>query len=97
MSNKEPKTGSESFHDDGRALGVSLLQFWQWSASDLLSNATRGRLAEYLVARDLGVADGIRSEWIAHDLTSKIGTKIEVKSAAYVQTWIQRRASRWVK
>ena len=62
-------------------------------ASDLLSNATRGRLAEYLVAADLGVAAGVRREWLAHDLTTKDGTKIEVKSAAYVQGWTQRRPS----
>lgn len=87
------QSGDEQFHADGSALGNSLLDFWRWSASDLRSNATRGRLAEYLVASDLGVAAGVRSEWVAHDLTSPAGVKIEVKSAAYVQTWKQRRPS----
>jgi hypothetical protein len=90
---KQRRSGSEQFHADGKKLSSTLLEFWQWVDSDLVSNAIRGRLAEYLIAKDLGVADGIRSEWIAYDLTSKCGTKVEVKSAAYVQTWEQRRPS----
>jgi hypothetical protein len=86
-------SGNELFYADGNMLDVSLLHFWQWSASDLRSNATRGRLAEYLVACALGVASGVRREWVSHDLTTADGTKIEVKSAAYVQTWKQRRPS----
>jgi len=90
---KQRRSGNEHFHADGTALSNTLLEFWQWVDSDLVSNAIRGRLAEYLIAKDLGIADGIRSEWIAYDLTSKNGTKVEVKSAAYVQTWEQRRPS----
>jgi hypothetical protein len=86
-------SGTEPFHTEGRPIGGVLLDFWQWSDSDLRSNALRGRLAEYLVARDLGIAEGVRSEWIAYDLETKAGTKIEVKSAAYVQAWSQRRPS----
>lgn len=93
MANPKRLFGDETFHIDGTKLDDSLLRFWQWVGSDLRSNATRGRLAEYLVARGLGVADGVRREWVAHDLTSKDGTKIEVKSAAYVQGWAQRRPS----
>ncbi len=37
-------------------LGVDLRAFWQWSASDLLSNTTRGRIAEFLPI-DQDVAD----------------------------------------
>ncbi len=86
-------SGDEKFHAEGVGLEIPLIDFWQWVASDLLSNATRGRLAEYLVARDLGVASGVRREWVAHDLTTKEGIKVEVKSAAYVQGWHQRRPS----
>ena len=41
------KTGSEAFQLGSTALGFDLLSFWQWSASDLVSNALRGRLAEF--------------------------------------------------
>ncbi len=56
--------GGEPFCDDGLSLGFDLLSFWQWSSSDVVSNATRGVLAEYLVAQALGVAeDSLREEW----------------------------------
>jgi len=90
----ERRRGDEPFHDRGRALGLDLLSFWQWSTSDVVSNATRGVLAEYLVAAALGVADGcIREEWAAYDLEARDGTRVEVKSAAYLQSWHQERLS----
>ena len=88
------KTGAERFHDRGNELGFDLLTFWQWSTSDLVSNVTRGRFAEYLVARAPGLAaDGVREEWAPFDLCTGLGTKVEVKSAAYVQSWYQRALS----
>lgn len=87
------KQGTERFHAAGRELPFDLLGFWQWSASDLVGNALRGMLAEYLVACDLGVADGTRVEWDAHDLRTRAGVKVEVKSAAYLQSWRQARPS----
>ena len=89
------KTGAEPFHTAGKSAGFDLLDYWQWSTSDLVSNVTRGRLAEYIVARALGVpVDGVRDEWAAYDLKTPSGTKVEVKSAAYVQSWFQRALSR---
>lgn len=88
------KTGHEQFHLDHKKLGFDLHDFWAWSVSDLVSNATRGRLAEYIVARGVGVpTDGVRNEWAAYDLTTPSGLKIEVKSAAYLQAWYQRKPS----
>ena len=59
-----------------------------------MSNVTRGRLAEYLVSRALGLAsDGVRDEWAAFALLTPSGLKVEVKSAAYVQSWYQRALS----
>ena len=51
-------------------------------------------MAEYVVATALGVADGVRREWDPDDVTTASGVKVEVKSAAYVQTWAQRQVSR---
>jgi len=88
------KSGAELFELAGAQQALSLLDFWQWSASDLVSNATRGRLAEFIVATALGIdVRGVRDEWAAYDLVTKAGTKIEVKSAAYLQTWHQKRPS----
>jgi hypothetical protein len=47
------KTGAERLHQQGSDLGLDLLAFWRWNASDLVSNATRGRLAEREPARCL--------------------------------------------
>lgn len=90
----EPKTGQEELHADNEGLGSNLLSFWRWSTSDLVSNVTRGRLAEFIVAKGLGIAtDGVRNEWDAYDLETEDGVKIEVKSAAYLQSWHQEKLS----
>jgi len=87
-------TGGERFRLAGKALDFGLLGFWQWSVSDLVSNATRGRLAEYIVARALGLPDhGVRDEWAAYDLITAEGIRLEVKSASYLQSWYQKKPS----
>ncbi len=45
------KTGEEEFKENGVAI-AKLSEYWQWSASDLLGNTERGRLAEYIVATE---------------------------------------------
>lgn len=88
------KTGTERLHDGDDDLGFDLLSFWQWSVSDLVSNVTRGVLAEYIVARALDAVGAVRDEWAAFDLLTPTGIKVEIKSAAFVQTWHQNRLSR---
>ena len=89
------KDGGERFRAGGSDLDFSVLDFWRWSASDLVSNATRGILAEYIVARALEIPTEkeVRDEWAPYDLEMPEGIKIEVKSAAYVQSWKQLRYS----
>lgn len=72
---------------------ISANEFWKWAYSDLLSNAQRGVLAEYIVASSLGCTGRGRIEWDAYDLDAGEGLKIEVKSAAYVQSWPQKALS----
>lgn len=83
------KTGNERFRYGHRNLEFSVLDFWQWAASDLLNNRERGILAEFLVAKALGVDGKLRIEWDAKDLITRSGKFVEVKSAAYVQSWAQ--------
>jgi hypothetical protein len=90
---RERRNGSEVFHVAGTELGFNLLSFWQWSASDVVSNTMRGVLAEYLVAQALGAAKGVREEWAPYDLLDPRGITVEVKSAAYIQSWHQERLS----
>ena len=86
-------TGNEHFHQSGKQIDFSVLNFWQWSSSTLVGNALRGVLAEFIVASACGIADGVRVEWDAVDLTTKSGIRIEVKSSAYIQSWQQNKLS----
>jgi hypothetical protein len=87
----QQKTGEESLSYDGLENGIRLIDFWRWSTSDLISNATRGRFAEFIVASALNVDFSIiRDEWGPYDLDSPDGIKVEVKSASYLQTWYQK-------
>jgi hypothetical protein len=75
------------------ATGASLQEFWAWALSDLRTNTARSRLAEYLVAVALNVHRQPRVEWDSHDVTAPDGTRVEVKSSAYLQAWDQARLS----
>ena len=90
------RSAEEKFRDGSNNLDFNLLSFWQWSSSDIVSNSTRGILAEYIVGKALECIkdDDIRDEWGAYDLITQGGLRIEVKSAAYVQSWQQSRLSK---
>ena len=87
------KNGNEHLHRSGQALEPTLLNFWQWFASDLANNVLRGVLAEYIVAKALGIETDVRRSWEPYDLTTPSGIKIEVKSAAYLQSWYHKKYS----
>lgn len=59
------KSGNENFNFENQNLNFSLLDFWRWSVSDILSNTTRGILAEFIIVKALG-ADiaNVRNEWV---------------------------------
>lgn len=67
--------------------------FWTWAYSDVLSNRNRSIYAEFLVGSALGVTSvGVRTEWNGYDLDYE-GKRIEVKSAAFAQSWKQHSPS----
>jgi len=91
----EQKTGDEYFISNGNNIGKKLLDYWKWSVSDLISNTTRGTFAEFIVAMAMeSDLSGVREEWDAYDIETKDGIKIEVKTSAYLQTWIQKDYSK---
>ncbi len=83
-----PLTGSEPF--DG--LDARVLDFWRFALSDLRTNNVRGHLAEFLVARAVGVS-AQRVEWDPWDVQTPDGITIEVKASGYLQAWTQRKLS----
>jgi hypothetical protein len=74
-------------------MAFTLLAYWRWAASDLLNNTSRGNLAEFIVARALGVPAPLRATWEEYDLVTADAVRVEVKSSAYIQGWGQSRHS----
>jgi hypothetical protein len=72
---------------------ISVRDYWRWAHSDISENVQRGVFAEYLVAVALGVNNEARVGWTGYDL-DYAGKKIEVKSSAYLQSWLQRSLTR---
>lgn len=73
-------------------LDATVEDFWRFALSDLRVNLVRGWLAEFIVARALGV-DMVRVEWDAYDVLWG-DVRVEVKSSAYLQARTQARPSR---
>ena len=88
------KSGQENLTYFGKNTNFRLIDFWRWSMSDILSNSTRGKLAEFIVGTAVGTDFASpRDEWDCFDIKSNNGIKIEVKSAAYIQSWDQKKYS----
>ncbi len=84
--------GNEKFTFHGSDAGITVSDFWSWAYSDMLNNTYRGVLAEFLVFSTLGgypLDSQMRIDWEPFDLTSPTGRRVEVKSAAYLQSWEQ--------
>lgn len=71
----------------------TLLDFWSWAFSDVLTNTTRGMVAEFIIAISLGIdIKEPRDGWAKFDLLYK-NFGIEIKSASYHQRWYQKQLS----
>ena len=84
LSGREPIAGTDA----------TVADLWAWTMSDLRTNTVRPVLAEFLVARALGVAGRPRVEWEPYDVLTPDCLRIEVKSSAYLQSWEQAKLSR---
>ena len=73
--------------DESLLPGRTVADFWRWAMNDLQMNTTRGFLAEYLVAQAAGSQATHRVEWDVFDVLGGDGTRIEVKSSGYLQSW----------
>ena len=86
-------TGEECFSFNSDPLPFAIKEFWSWLGSNLLSNTLRGALAEYIVAKALGLKIFCaRETWAEYDLLYE-SVRIEVKSSAYLQAWDQTHLS----
>lgn len=89
-------TGTEPLLSPDDQPVSTLLDFWRWAYSDLVGNAQRGALAEYIVACALDVHHTERIAWDKYDLLTQEGISVEVKTSGYIQTWQQTSLSRIV-
>jgi hypothetical protein len=89
------RTGHERIICENTTTKFTLLDFWRWSVSDIMSNATRGRFAEFIVATATNIdLNQPRLEWGEYDLLTPGGIKLEIKSSAYIQSWFQDKVSK---
>ena len=79
--------------DDSGLSENGILDYRVGTFSGLVGYAERGVLAEYLVSMAIGVKSAVRDSSGVYDINAPDGTKIEVKSAAYVQSWYQKHLS----
>lgn len=88
-------TGSERFRNSERPLGLTLMDFWRWSESDLLNSLTRARLAEFIVASALGAhAEGPRDERSSLELVTPDGVEVRVRSGSFLKSFHQKELSK---
>lgn len=83
-------TEDEMFHLHGSEI-FSVLDFWRYKYSQLSGMA--GEIAEFLVARALGISKAENSDyWTAYDMSYR-NKRIEVKATQYVHPWNRKRIS----
>ena len=90
-----PKGPAEQFFGtQNQTLASSTVgDYWQWAYSDIVNNTNRGILAEFIVAKALGSRETVRTNWASYDVDTSRGTKVEVKSSAFLQSWEQAELS----
>ena len=89
-----PLQTTRGFTGDAILGDTTVGDYWIWAHSDIIGNTNRGMLAQFIVSRALGDTRPANETWAPYDVIAHDGTKVEVKSAAYVQSWSQKRYSR---
>jgi len=78
---------SDSVLGDAQLSEATVVGFWQWAFGDLCDDDIKGIFAEWLVHKLLHIQTLRRCSWANSDIITPGGTRIEVKSTAYWQTW----------
>lgn len=78
-------TGKEKFLMHEKELDFDITDFWRFQYSNIYS--LHGEIAEFIIARALGITEAQNSEyWTLWDITYR-EVKIEVKATAYFHLW----------
>lgn len=84
------KDGTEPILNENQPSGFTFYDFWQWLASDLVDNTTRGLFGEFLVGKALNCIKGPYVNWGSCDLETEDGITIAVKTSGRLQSWRQK-------
>ena len=77
--------GSEKFEFNNKELDYDFLDFWRFHFSNIYD--IQGRIAEFIVAKALGINEAQNDQyWTLWDITYK-GLKIEVKETSYYHSF----------
>ena len=80
--------GNEKFEYNGEALDYSFLDFWRFHYSNIYD--IQGRIAEFIVARALGITESQNDQyWTLWDMTYR-DMKIEVKETSYYHSYNEK-------
>jgi len=74
----------EVFKYNNKYLPYTLKDFWSFQYSNLISSKVRDDISKFIVAKALNITDRKFEYFDGHDLTSKEGIPIEVRSASYI-------------
>ena len=78
-------TGYEIFEFNDNSTGFSLMDFWSFQYSNIYS--LHGEIAEFIVARALGITEAQNSAyWTLWDISYR-NIRVEVKATAYYHLW----------
>ena len=80
----EKKSGEENFKYNNKILPYTLKDFWSFQYSNLISYKIRDDISKFIVAKALKITDRKFQYFDGHDLTSKEGIPIDVRSASYI-------------
>ena len=83
------------FEKDGISTKFSVVDFWQWTYSDLQQNNIRGILAEFIVAKALNISLAVRETWDDYDLVTPDGYKSKL-SLGHIYNLIPLRKRRLI-
>lgn len=82
--------GDEKFLLEGQELDFDFSDFWKFQYSNIYS--LHGEIAEFIIARALGITEAQNSAyWTLWDVSYR-GTRIEVKATAYYHLWNDKSA-----
>ena len=82
--------GKESFKGIKDA---TLIDFWQWTYSDLQWNQNRDELSQFFVANALELTKIPKIKWQGCELRYR-KKKIAIKTSGYIQSWQQKKPTR---